>query len=148
GTALCVLIAWAHFGVRTSRWAAWYDRLIVSAMPFTVLTFVAVAAGGLIQIVPTVLVHRAANVADRIQTPYTPLELAGRASYITGGCSNCHARMTRALGPAVVRDGRAGGPNDSSRLGESIYDYPSQWGSRRIGPDLSRVGGKYADSWH
>src|SRR5690606_211460 len=148
GTALCVLIAWAHFGVRTSRWAAWYDRLIVSAMPFTVLTFVAVAAGGLIQIVPTVLVHRAANVEDRIQIPYTPLELAGRDIYINEGCYNCHSQMIRTLVPDVLRYGRAGVPNDYSRLGESIYDSPSQWGSRRIGPDRSRVGGKYTDSWH
>src|SRR5690606_22139311 len=148
GTALCVLIAWAHFGVRTSRWAAWYDRLIVSAMPFTVLTFVAVAAGGLIQIVPTVLVHRAANVEDRIQIPYTPLELAGRDIYINEGCYNCHSQMIRTLVPDVLRYGRAGVPNDYSRLGESIYDYPYQWGSRRIGPDLSRIGGKYTDSWH
>ncbi len=148
GTALCVLLAWAHFGARTSRWAAWYDRLLVSAMPFTVLTFVAVAAGGLIQIIPTVLVNRAASVEDRIQVPYTPLELAGRDIYVSEGCYNCHSQMIRTLVPDVLRYGRPGVANDYSRLGESIYDHPFQWGSRRTGPDLAHIGGKYPNSWH
>lgn len=148
GTILFVMIAWAHFGAKTSRWAAWYDRLLVSAMPFTVLTFVAVAAGGIIQIVPTVLVNRAQNVEDRIQVPYTPLELAGRDIYVREGCYNCHSQMIRTLVPDVLRYGRPGVANDYSRLGESIYDFPFQWGSRRIGPDLAHIGGKYPDSWH
>jgi len=107
-----------------------------------VLTFIAVAAGGLIQIIPTVLVNRARNVEDRIQVPYTPLELAGRDLYVSEGCYNCHSQMIRTLVPDVMRYG------DYSRLGESIYDHPYQWGSRRIGPDLAREGGKYPDSWH
>lgn len=142
GTVLCVLLAWVHFGTRLSRWAAWYDRLLVSVMPFTILTFIAVAAGGMIQIIPTTLVHRAQNVEDRIQVAYTPLELAGRDIYVSEGCYNCHSQMIRTLVPDVLRYG------DYSRLGESIYDYPYQWGSRRIGPDLARVGGKYPDVWH
>ncbi|MFH1496493.1 MAG: cytochrome-c oxidase, cbb3-type subunit I, partial [Verrucomicrobiota bacterium] len=148
GTILFVILAWAHFGARTGKWAEWYDRLLVSAAPFTVLTVIAVAAGGLIQIIPTVLVNRAQNVEDRIQVPYTPLELAGRDIYIREGCYNCHSQMIRTLVPDVLRYGRPGVANDYSRLGESIYDYPYQWGSRRTGPDLAHIGGKYPDSWH
>jgi cytochrome c oxidase cbb3-type subunit I/II len=142
GTILCVILAWLHFQSRIQGWAAWYDRLLVNAAPFTVLTFIAVTAGGMIQIIPTVVVNRAQNVEDRIQVPYTPLELAGRDIYVAEGCYNCHSQMIRTLVPDVMRYG------DYSRLGESIYDYPFQWGSRRIGPDLARVGGKYPDSWH
>ena len=142
GTIICVILAWMHFQSKTQGWADWYERLLVNAAPFTVLTFLAVAAGGLIQIIPTTIVNRAQNVEDRIQVPYTPLELAGRDIYISEGCYNCHSQMIRTLVPDVMRYG------DYSRLGESIYDHPYQWGSRRIGPDLARVGGKYPDSWH
>ena len=142
GTATFVILAYVHFEARKHRWGAWYDKLLVSALPFTVLTFIAVSAGGLIQIVPTVLVNRVENIEDRRQVPYTPLELAGRDLYISEGCYNCHSQMIRTLVPDVLRYG------DYSRLGESIYDYPFQWGSKRTGPDLARVGGKYPDVWH
>jgi cytochrome c oxidase cbb3-type subunit I/II len=141
-TALCVILAWSHFESRGRQWATWHDRLLVSAAPFTVLVFLSVAIGGLVQIIPTVLVNRAQNVEDRIQVPYTPLELAGRDIYIREGCYNCHSQMIRTLVPDVLRYG------DYSRLGESIYDYPFQWGSRRAGPDIARVGGKYNYAWH
>jgi cytochrome c oxidase cbb3-type subunit I/II len=142
GTALVILLAWVHFRTRISRWAVWYDRLLLNALPFTVLTFLAVAAGGMIQIIPTTLVNRASNVEGRRQIPYTPLELAGRDIYISEGCFNCHSQMIRTIVPDVLRYG------DYSRLGESIYDYPFQWGSKRTGPDLARVGGKYPNIWH
>ena len=142
GTVFCVILAWAHFEARKNRWGAWYDRLLVSVLPFTVLVFIAVAVGGLIQIIPTVLVNRAENIEGRRQIPYTPLELAGRDLYVTEGCYNCHSQMIRTIVPDVLRYG------DYSRLGESIYDYPHQWGSRRTGPDLARVGSKYPDVWH
>ncbi len=142
GTIVCVILGWLHFEAKAKGWADWYDRLLVNAAPFTVLTFLAVAAGGLIQIIPTVIVQRAQNVEDRIQVPYTPLELAGRDIYVSEGCYNCHSQMIRTLVPDVMRYG------DYSRLGESIFDHPYQWGSRRIGPDLARVGGKYSDDWH
>lgn len=109
---------------------------------FSVLTLVAVAIGGVIQILPTVTVNRAKNVEDRIQKPYTPLELAGRDIYVGEGCYNCHSQMIRTMVPDVLRYG------DYSRLGESIYDYPFQWGSKRTGPDLARIGGKYPNVWH
>lgn len=142
GSILCVILAYAHFESRGKAWANWYDRLLVNTAPFTILTFIAVFAGGLIQIIPTVVVHRAANVEDRKQIPYTPLELAGRDMYVREGCYTCHSQMIRTLVPDVLRYG------DYSRLGESIYDHPYQWGSKRNGPDLARVGGKYLNIWH
>jgi cytochrome c oxidase cbb3-type subunit I/II len=142
GTMLCVVLAYAHWESRGTAWAAWYDRLLVNTAPFTVLTFIAVVAGGLIQIVPTMIAHRAANIEDRRQILYTPLELAGRDLYVREGCYLCHSQMIRTLVPDVLRYG------DYSRLGESIYDHPFQWGSKRNGPDLARVGGKYPNVWH
>jgi cytochrome c oxidase cbb3-type subunit I/II len=142
GTILSVVLAYSHWESRGKAWAGWYDRLLVNTAPFTVLTFIAVVAGGLIQIIPTVVAHRAANVEDRRQVPYTPLELAGRDIYVREGCYNCHSQMIRTLVPDVLRYG------DYSRLGESIYDHPYQWGSKRTGPDLARLGGKYPDVWH
>ncbi|MDO8544217.1 MAG: cytochrome-c oxidase, cbb3-type subunit I [Opitutaceae bacterium] len=142
GTMLCVILAYAHWESRGKAWGAWYDRLLVNTLPFTILTFIAVVAGGLIQIVPTVISHRAANVEDRRQVPYTPLELAGRDIYVREGCYTCHSQMIRTLVPDVLRYG------SYSRLGESIYDHPYQWGSKRTGPDLARVGGKYPNVWH
>jgi cytochrome c oxidase cbb3-type subunit I/II len=142
GTLSCVIAAYAHWESRGRAWANWYDRLLVNSAPFTVLTFLAVAAGGMIQIIPTVVAHKAANVEDKRQIPYSPLELAGRDIYVREGCYNCHSQMVRTLVPDVLRYG------DYSRLGESIYDHPYQWGSKRTGPDLAHVGGKYSDVWH
>jgi cytochrome c oxidase cbb3-type subunit I/II len=142
GLIFTAVLAVTHFGSRGSAWAGWYDRLLVTSLPFSILTFIAVVAGGLIQIIPTVVANNAASVEDRRQIPYTPLELAGRDLYIREGCYNCHSQMIRTLVPDVLRYG------DYSRLGESIYDHPYQWGSRRTGPDLARVGGKYPDVWH
>ncbi len=142
GLLLCVVLAYAHFESRGKKWATWYDRLLVNSAPFTILVVIAVAVGGLVQIIPTVLVNRAANLEDRRQLPYTPLELAGRDIFVSEGCYNCHSQMIRTLVPDVLRYG------DYSRLGESIYDHPFQWGSKRTGPDLARVGSKYPNIWH
>jgi len=138
----CVVLAYVHFESRGRRWADWYDRLLVTALPFTLLTLIAVIAGGLIQIIPTMVANQAANVEDRRQIPYTPLELTGRDLYVRDGCYLCHSQMIRTLVSDVLRYG------DYSRLGESIYDHPFQWGSKRNGPDLARVGGKYPNIWH
>jgi cytochrome c oxidase cbb3-type subunit I/II len=86
--------------------------------------------------------ERADNIEGRIQVPYTPLELAGRDIYVSEGCYNCHSQMIRTLVPEVMRYG------DYSHLGESIYDFPHQWGSKRTGPDLAREGGLRSDDWH
>ena len=88
-------------------------------------------------------VNRIANVEDRLQVMYTPLELAGRDIFVSEGCYNCHSQMIRMLKPDVMRYG------DYSRLGESIYDHPFQWGSKRTGPDLAREGALRPDpKWH
>ena len=142
GTIFTVLLAILHFQAGGRRWSQWYEKLLANSLGFTVLTFASVAIGGAIQIIPTVMVNRAANLEGRIQRVLTPLELAGRDIYIAEGCYNCHSQMIRMLKPDVMRYG------DYSRLGESIYDYPFQWGSRRIGPDLAREGGFRSNDWH
>ena len=145
--ALFAMLGFAALAVYRGRrdsagWSRWYDELSENYLPFTVLVVIAVAIGGIVQIVPTVTVNRAMNVEDRLQKLYTPLELAGRDLYVSEGCYNCHSQMIRTLVPDVLRYG------DYSRLGESIYDHPFQWGSKRTGPDLAREGGLRGDSWH
>jgi cytochrome c oxidase cbb3-type subunit I/II len=141
-TILFCLIAIVHFQATSAKWSDWYEKLLGNWAPFSILVFIAVAIGGMIQIVPTVMVQTADNIEDRIQVPYTPLELAGRDIYISEGCYNCHSQMIRMMKPDVLRYG------DYSRLGESIYDHPFQWGSKRTGPDLAREGGKRPNVWH
>jgi cytochrome c oxidase cbb3-type subunit I/II len=123
-------------------WTAWYERLLANALPFTALTAVAVFIGGLVQIIPTVMVNTGGSIEGVRQIPYTPLELAGRDIYVREGCYNCHSQQIRTLVGDVLRYG------EYSKIGESIYDYPYQWGSKRTGPDLAREGGKYPNSWH
>ncbi len=141
-TVVSVLLAIGHFESRGKAWVDWYDKLLVNALPFTVLTFLAVAVGGLIQIIPMMTIDRRLQTEDRVARVYTPLELAGRDLYVREGCYNCHSQMIRTLVPDVMRYG------DYSRLGESIWDHPYQWGSKRTGPDLARVGVKYNHAWH
>ncbi|MBI2497041.1 MAG: cytochrome-c oxidase, cbb3-type subunit II, partial [Opitutae bacterium] len=141
-TLFCVLLAVGHFQTRGTQWGEWYDRLLVSALPFTILTFLAVVVGGLIQIIPLLTIDRRLQTEDRVARVYTPLELAGRDLFVREGCYLCHSQMIRTLVPDVMRYG------DYSRLGESIWDHPYQWGSKRTGPDLARVGLKYNHAWH
>ena len=141
-TIVFVIIAIAHFETCKATWNDWYEALLKHGFAFTVLTIVAAAIGGAIQIIPTVTVQRADNIEGRIQVPYTPLELAGRDIYVSEGCYNCHSQMIRTLVPEVMRYG------DYSHLGEFVYDFPYQWGSKRTGPDLAREGGKRSDDWH
>ncbi len=145
--ALLVTIGFAALAVyrftrNPQHWSSWYDNLSENYLPFTVLVLISVVIGGAIQIIPTVTVNRAKNVEDRLQKVYTPLELAGRDIYISEGCYNCHSQMIRTLVPDVLRYGAY------SRLGESIYDHPFQWGSKRTGPDLAREGGLRDNTWH
>jgi cytochrome c oxidase cbb3-type subunit I/II len=142
GSIVATILALLNFQSKKQMWADWHEALLARAVPFTALTLLAVIIGGAIQIIPTVIKQKAENIEDRLQIPYTPLELAGRDIYISEGCYNCHSQMIRTLVPEVMRYG------DYSRIGESIYDHPFQWGSRRTGPDLARVGGKYPDIWH
>jgi cytochrome c oxidase cbb3-type subunit 2 len=97
--------------------------------------------GGLVQIVPSVFQESLSTPVEGL-TPYTPLELAGRDIYIREGCSTCHSQQIRSL----FAETRRYGPY--SRAGEFVYDRPFLWGSKRTGPDLHRIGGKYTDAWH
>ncbi len=136
--------AFTAFKASAEKWTNWHERIIENYLPFTVLVFIAVAIGGSVQIIPTLLVNREKNIEGRLQDIYTPLELAGRDVYISEGCYNCHSQMIRTLVPDVMRYGRAGVVDDYSHLGESIFDHPYQWGSKRTGPDLAREGGPIA----
>ncbi len=137
-----LIAGYLHMELSGSSWGEWYDRLLNHAMPFTVLTFLAAAIGGSIQIIPTLIMHNKSHIEGYRQIPYTPLELAGRDIYIREGCYNCHSQMIRPFVSELMRYGAY------SKIGESIYDHPFQWGSKRTGPDLHRVGSKYPNSWH
>jgi len=100
-----------------------------------------VAIGGLVEITPLFYLKSTIEAVDGVR-PYTPLELAGRNIYIREGCYLCHSQMIRPLRDEVERYGHF------SLAAESMYDHPFQWGSKRTGPDLARVGGKYSDDWH
>lgn len=119
----------------------WHRALEGWPMIFTVLTTIAILIGSVIEIVPMLMVK--SNV-PRINTvtPYTPLELEGRDIYVAEGCYNCHSQMVRPMLHEIERYG------EYSKPGEFIYDHPFQWGSKRTGPDLHRVGGKYPHLWH
>ena len=100
-----------------------------------------VAIGGIVEIVPLFYLKSTIEVVDGVR-PYTPLELAGRNIYVREGCYLCHSQMIRPLRDEVERYGHF------SLAAESMYDHPFQWGSKRTGPDLARVGAKYSDEWH
>lgn len=110
-------------------------------MIFTILVTIAILVGSVVEIVPSLLAQNFVERDPRVR-PYTPLELAGRDIYISEGCYVCHSQQIR---PLVAEKLRYGKPSTAA---ESVYDRPFQWGSRRIGPDLSRVGGRYPDMWH
>ena len=119
----------------------WHRALEAKPARLAVLVFITVLIGGLIEYVPTALVR--ANVPTIASVkPYTPLEVEGRDLYIREGCVGCHSQMIRPIRSETARYG------DYSKPGEFVYDHPFLWGSKRTGPDLHRVGGKYPDSWH
>jgi len=123
----------------------WHHILEAKPILFTVLALVAILIGGIIELVPTFLIK--SNVPTIVTVkPYTPLELHGRDIYIREGCVNCHSQMIRPFRSEVQRYDPKGG--EYSKAGEYVYDHPFLWGSKRTGPDLHRLGGKYADSWH
>ena len=106
-----------------------------------VLSLLVVSIGGLVQIVPLFYLENTIEDVEGMR-PYSPLELAGRNVYVREGCYLCHSQMIRPLRDEVERYGHY------SLAAESQYDYPFQWGSKRTGPDLARVGGRYSDEWH
>jgi cytochrome c oxidase cbb3-type subunit I/II len=139
GTTMAAAV---HMEFSGGTWHDWYEELLAASVPFTALVVIAVLIGGAVQIIPTVIINKAANIEGVRQIPYTPLELAGRDIFVREGCYLCHSQQIRTLVGDVLRYG------PYSKLGESIYDHPFQWGSKRTGPDLARVGGKYPNEWH
>ncbi len=120
------------------KYHTWLERLPVR---FAVLSTIAILIGGIVQIIPTILVKSNIPTISSVK-PYTPLELEGRDLYIREGCVSCHSQMIRPFRSEVERYG------EYSKAGEYVYDHPFLWGSKRTGPDLLRVGGKYSDNWH
>ena len=119
-------------------WHRWIERRPVQ---FFAATVVVVLVGGLIEVIPTYLIKSNIPTISSVK-PYTPLELEGRDIYIREGCYNCHSQMVRPFRSETERYG------EYSKAGEFVYDHPFQWGSKRTGPDLHRIGGKYPDAWH
>ncbi len=128
---------------KKSRFAneGWHGVLERKPIRLTVLALVAVAIGGAVQIIPVSIVDSNIPTIASVK-PYTPLELEGRDIYIREGCNNCHSQMIRPVRFETVRYG------EYSKAGESVYDHPFLWGSKRTGPDLAREGGKRGDDWH
>lgn len=121
-----------------AHWHRWIER---RPMQMLVLSLIAVVIGGLVELIPTFLVKSNIPTISSVK-PYTPLELHGRDIYVREGCYLCHSQMIRPFRDEVARYG------EYSKAGEFVYDHPFQWGSKRTGPDLARIGGKYPDSWH
>lgn len=119
-------------------WHTWLERRPIK---LTILATIAILIGGIIQIVPTIMVKSNIPTIDSVK-PYTALELEGRDIYIREGCVGCHSQMIRPFRDEVERYG------EYSKAGEYVYDHPFLWGSKRTGPDLHRLGGKYSDNWH
>jgi cytochrome c oxidase cbb3-type subunit I/II len=122
----------------TQYWHRWIES---RPMQMLVFSLIAVAIGGAIEMIPTFLVKSNIPTIASVK-PYTPLELQGRDIYIREGCYLCHSQMVRPFRSEVLRY------REYSKAGEFVYDHPFQWGSKRTGPDLARVGGKYSNSWH
>ncbi|MBK7339694.1 MAG: cytochrome-c oxidase, cbb3-type subunit I [Saprospiraceae bacterium] len=119
----------------------WHSFIERKPLLMLVTSLVLVAIGGLVELIPTFLIKENIPTITSVK-PYTPLELQGRDIYIREGCYNCHSQMIRPFRYEVKRYG------DYSKAGEFVYDHPFQWGSKRTGPDLARIGGKYNDAWH
>ena len=117
-----------------------HDRIEKNVGLLAVLVAAVVAVGGLVEIVPLMMQAEVVEPLPGVK-PYAPLELAGRDVYVREGCYNCHSQMVRTLRFETERYGHY------SLAGESVYDRPFQWGSKRTGPDLARVGGRYSDEW-
>jgi len=144
GMIALVVAAWLSFALSRDEGGRLHIHRILEgrSLLFTVLTLVAVLIGGVAELLPTILVDRAVPKTGPIATPYRPLELHGRDIYVREGCYLCHSQMVRPFRSEKLRYG------DPSTAGEFIYDHPFQWGSKRTGPDLHRVGGKYSNLWH
>jgi cytochrome c oxidase cbb3-type subunit II len=118
-----------------------HEKIETNNFLMIVLILLVVAVGGIVEIVPLFYQRSTTQPVPGLK-PYTALELAGRDIYVREGCYNCHSQMIRPFRAETLRYGHY------STAGEFVYDHPFQWGSKRTGPDLHRVGGKYSDDWH
>ena len=118
-----------------------HDFIEQNSWLMIILIVAVVAVGGLVEIVPLYFQRQTTEPLAGVK-PYEPLRLVGRDIYVREGCYNCHSQMIRPLRAETLRYGHY------SVAGESVYDHPFQWGSKRTGPDLARVGGRYSDDWH
>ena len=118
-----------------------HEKIETNNFLMIVLILLVLLVGGAVEIVPLFFQKSTTEPIKGIQ-PYTALQLAGRDVYVREGCYNCHSQMIRPFRAETLRYGHY------SVAGESVYDHPFQWGSKRTGPDLARVGGKYSDDWH
>ncbi|MES2584717.1 MAG: cytochrome-c oxidase, cbb3-type subunit II [Pseudomonadota bacterium] len=118
-----------------------HEKIETNNFLMIVLILLVLLVGGMVEIVPLFFQKSTTEPIKGIQ-PYTALQLAGRDVYVREGCYNCHSQMIRPFRAETLRYGHY------SVAGESVYDHPFQWGSKRTGPDLARVGGKYSDDWH
>jgi cytochrome c oxidase cbb3-type subunit 2 len=118
-----------------------HEKIETNNFLMIVLILLVLLVGGLVEIVPLFFQRSTTQPIEGVK-PYTALQLAGRDVYLREGCYNCHSQMIRPLQAETLRYGH------HSLAGEFVYDYPFQWGSKRTGPDLHRVGGKYNDEWH
>jgi cytochrome c oxidase cbb3-type subunit II len=118
-----------------------HDKVETSNFLMIVLILITISFGGLVEIVP-LFFQKSTTEPIRGLKPYTAVQLAGRDVYIREGCYNCHSQMIRPFHAETLRYGHY------SVAGEYVYDHPFQWGSKRTGPDLHRVGGRYSDDWH
>ncbi|GAB4203963.1 MAG: cytochrome-c oxidase, cbb3-type subunit II [Tibeticola sp.] len=118
-----------------------HERIETNSFLMIVLTLIVLVVGGLVEIVPLFFQKSTTQPVPGLK-PYTALQLAGRDVYQREGCYNCHSQMVRPFRAETLRYG------PYSLAGESVYDHPFQWGSKRTGPDLARVGGRYSDEWH
>ena len=121
-------------------WMNKHEKLERNSLLLLVCVIVTVLIGGIVEIVPLFRMETVIEPVEGVR-PYTPLELVGQNIYVREGCYNCHSQQIRPLRDEVVRYGHY------SLAAESMYDYPFQWGSKRTGPDLARVGAKYSDEW-
>ena len=121
--------------------ATGHERIETTNWLMIVLILLVVAVGGIVEIVPLYFQRSTTQPAEGLK-PYSALQLAGRDIYVREGCYNCHSQMIRPFRAETLRYGHY------STAGEFVYDRPFQWGSKRTGPDLHRVGGKYSDEWH
>jgi cytochrome c oxidase cbb3-type subunit 2 len=124
---------------KNTKWS--HERIEANIFWMVIFVLLVIAVGGAVEIVPLFFQKSTTQALPLVQ-PYTPLQLMGRDIYLREGCYGCHSQMIRALPAETLRYGH------QSMAGEFVYDHPFQWGSKRTGPDLHRIGGKYSDEWH